>query len=39
MVEWIDEDTKLALNHVDGETYSSFYQLQHENHVMKMVLQ
>ena len=27
MVEWIDEDAKLVLNHANGETYSSFNQL------------
>ena len=30
MVEWICEDAKLVLNHVNGETYSSLNQLQHK---------
>ena len=35
MVEWIDEDAKLVLNHANGETYSNFNQLQHKNHRIK----
>ena len=30
MVEWIDEDAKLTLNHANGKTYKSFNQLQHQ---------
>ena len=30
MVEWIDEDAKLMLKHANGETFSSFNQLQHK---------
>ena len=29
-VEWIDEDAKHTLNHVNGKTYSSFNLLQHK---------
>ena len=30
MFEWIDEDARLELNYANGETYSSFNQLQHK---------
>ena len=35
IVECIDKDAKLVLNNANGETYSSYNQLQHKNHMIK----
>ena len=37
MVECINEDAKLGLDHANGKTYSSFSHLQHKNHAIKRV--
>ena len=42
MVEWIDEDANHMLNNANGETYSSFSQLQHkimQNCMIKRVVE